>query len=138
TCVYELLPPDPRRGPYRLTVELRHSNSSKGTAVGLYIGRQEHVLAQGVVQTFVQFGFVEPELLRLLHQQVDDRARGWLNVVSVEPRREEPPRIGFLSPGPNVPLPASPRTDKMPWRTLIVESRRDSIAVRFGTQRGVS
>ncbi len=133
-CLYELLPPDPRRGGYRLTVEMRHGISDFGFAVGPYVGREEHPLANGTGHTFALLGFCDPELLKELGQPLQLPGRAGLALYYVEPHGDDPPIHRRMMCGPGVPLKefGRPGPGKTAWRTLVIEARADSIRIRCG------
>jgi hypothetical protein len=133
-CLYELLPPDPHRGPYRLTVELRHGISDFGSAVGPYVGREEHPVGARRAHTFAYLGFCDPELLRALGRPHRFPGRAGLSLGYVEPRGDDPPVHRQLACGPGVPLRDFGRRAPhlTPWRTLVIEARRDSFRVGCG------
>jgi hypothetical protein len=139
-CLYELLPPDQRRGPYRLTVELRQIDSIKGLEVGPYVGREEHALPGGSVHTFALCGFADPDLLRMIDEPPGllHRHAGLL-IGHLEPRgAAESPRTGFILGGATCPLaaPARPGPGEPAFYTLIVDSRRAAIRVRCANKGG--
>jgi serine/threonine-protein kinase len=61
-CLFELLPADPKRGDYRLTVEMAQVDGEAVSQVGLYAGRLAQQVGKATVHSFVQATFCEPEL----------------------------------------------------------------------------
>ena len=64
-CLLELAPPDPKRGDYRLTVELAQTDGEAVSMVGLYAGRKELRGNQDSGQTVIQAAFCEPKIENL-------------------------------------------------------------------------
>jgi hypothetical protein len=139
-CLYELLPPDPKRGPYRLIVEMRHGISDFGMEVGPYVGRQEHPLPTGPAHTFAVLGYCDPDLLKILSRPFQPPGRAGLTLTYLEPRGEDPPIHRHLHVGTSVPLKefGRPAPHKTAWRTLVIEVRPNSIRIRCGKAKADS
>jgi serine/threonine-protein kinase len=63
-CMLEVLPPNPRRGSFRFTVRMRHTDAIRAGGVGLYVGREMHRTGKRG-HSFVRLEFAEPPLRAL-------------------------------------------------------------------------
>jgi hypothetical protein len=61
-CLLELLPADPKRGDYRLTIEMAQVDGEAVSQAGLYAGRLAQQVGKATVHSVIQATFCEPEL----------------------------------------------------------------------------
>jgi serine/threonine protein kinase len=125
----ELVPPDPARGDYRLTVELAHTDGEAVSHVGVYAGRSDFPHPDGVGHSFVQATYCEPLVEGLNVKPPADPvltlATGYLSQA----------KTGELSPHrqqmkSKIALPANPaRYGGVPYRTIVVDVRSSETAV---------
>jgi serine/threonine protein kinase len=117
----ELLPPDPDRGDYRLTVELAHTDGEAVSQAGVYAGRTEFPHPGGLGRTFLQATYCEPLVEGLNVKPPDDP---WLTLATGYISES---KTGELSPHrqqvqQKIVLPANAaRSGGVPLRTIVFD-----------------
>jgi hypothetical protein len=126
-CLLEVVPPDPGRGDYRLTVELAQTDGEAVSQAGLYAGREEVPFAGGVGQCLLQATYCERSF-----EEPNARDDPFL-ILGIGYLREL--KIGAIHPHRmqlpgSIRLPSSTRTrDGQPYRTVVLEVRKDGTGI---------
>jgi hypothetical protein len=125
-CMMEVLPPNPRRVSFRLTVRMRHTDAIRAGGVGLYLGRETHRAAGKRGHSFVRLEFTEPSLRVLAGENLQQVPPAQINQAALgigyirEPGGEQQPNV-FRDSERFAPLDPKGQVGLTPWRTLAVE-----------------
>jgi hypothetical protein len=126
----QLLPADPKRGPYRLRVEVRQRDGDSYPMFGLFACYADGRMGNNRVHRFVVTGYDEPSFRKPVPGVpfvAEERARGELTAVSLI---EEPtgtrPSFKLHLKYDVAELPPRPRLGAV-WRAVILEVREDGI-----------
>ena len=125
-CMLEVLPPNPRRGSFRFSVRMRHTDALRAGGVGLYFGRETHHAAGKRGHSFVRLEFAETPLRILAGENLQQMPPEQINNVQLgigyvrEPGNDRPPNV-LRHTERFAPLALKGQADRMPWRTLTVE-----------------
>jgi serine/threonine-protein kinase len=125
-CMLEVLPPNPRRGSFRFTVRMRHTDAIRAGGVGLYLGRETRLAAGKRGHSFVRVQFAEPPLRVLAGENLQQVPPNQINTVQLgigyvrEPGGDRPPNV-LRHTERFTPLALKDQAGQSPWRTLGVE-----------------
>jgi hypothetical protein len=125
-CLLELLPPDPERGPYLLTVEMAQTDGEGISQVGVYAGHRPRPVGDGTTtHGFVQATWCEPRFEG--RKVAPELALGlaWFH---------ERPLLGPTIPGrfdaaARLRMPACPIEQGLEFRTVTIEARPGRMGV---------
>jgi serine/threonine protein kinase len=127
-CMLELLPPDPARGDYRLSVTLAHTDGEAVSQVGVYAGRKDLPHNAGIGQSLVQATFCEPLVERLDVKPPADPRLTLATVYLSEDRGSIPNHR--VQTRRQITLPAEQaHLGAVPFRTLILEVRSGETSI---------
>ncbi len=123
----ELLPPDPARGDYRLTVEMAHTDGEAVSRAGIYAGRSQFLHRGGTGHTLMQATFSEPAVENLNVKPPADP----LLLLKTTYLNEAEAAMPFLGPAQvKLVLPANPvRYANIPYRTIVVDVRSTQMSI---------
>ena len=128
-CLLELVPPDPERGEFRLTLELAHTDGEAVSQMGVYAGRGEWPTPQGAGHSLLDATFCDPAFAI---QGIKNPATPSLTLETAyfEETREGVVNHSRIRMSGTIHLPAGrPLAGGKVYRTLILDVRRGGIRI---------
>jgi hypothetical protein len=123
----ELLPPDPDRGDYRLTVELAHVDGEAVSRAGLYAGHSTRESGELTTHAFFQAAFCDPQFMPDGGQDGQDPLLT-PGLVVLQTERNGHVKTNWQSvAGTAGPLPGRPRERGVIDRTFALEMRAGEV-----------